>query len=245
MDKNRFGFLVFFIIVALIIGGGYYLMQESYPEKEKKESKTNHEEIKDIRLDTTKDYIYFDNYELIENELDLEYKDVVLNFRESSGIAQSLNDETKEMKSKLTYDKENENAVYKGLTSATYKKYEILPYSNYLTLLVTYFTYTPEELVSYVSSRAYTFNKTTGRIISNDDLLKEFDKSKDSVIDSIKDYVSDQNLLKEGEELSPEGTVENIDVDTLPLYVDKVGRLTASVLVKSDKKDYNDNIILN
>ena len=48
---------------------------------------------------------------------------------------------------------------------------------------------------------------------------------------------------KEEQEIDVDSTMKGIN--KLNLFVDKVGRLSISVLVKSDQKDYKDVIVLN
>ena len=75
----------FFILILLtFIVGGFILMQKS---SQKLNEKTDNEveekeEVKDIRLDSTKEYIYYSDAEEIEHELDIIYKKVNLNFKD-------------------------------------------------------------------------------------------------------------------------------------------------------------------
>lgn len=242
--KNKAKVNLFIFFLLFIIVGGFILMKKS--EGYITPSNTTNKEVtqtKDIRIDDTKEYIYYENYELIEHELDLEYKDVVLNFKDDNNIAKTLNDETKSLRATVTYDDTLEDTTYNKLSSAEYKIYEILSFDKYISLIVNYFDFNKEDLVSYKNTKTYVFDKTTGDLLTTDNLLEKYNLTKEKVKDIINAHLEDQALLKEEETLDIEGTLNNIG--SLELYIDKLGKLSISILVKSDVKDYNEVIILN
>ena len=116
MEKNGWKFIVFAIIVLIIIIGGFLLMQNSFPkENTTKVVNKKSKKIKDIKIDKDKDYIYFENSETIAHDLDIEYKDVVFNFKNQESIQKQLNDETKEYKDALVIRQERVNDLYKEI----------------------------------------------------------------------------------------------------------------------------------
>lgn len=239
-------FIIFGIFVLIIIFGGYFLMKESEVKKEDNNALNNtskKEEDVDIRLDKTKEYIYYTNYERVIDELDIEYKDIVFNFKGANTLADELNKETEELKKTLTYDEEQEDIAYNKLVSAKYKQYEFLVYGDYISLIVRYYNFTKDNLVSFEKAKTYVFSKKDGKEISEEDLLSKFNITKDAALNKIKTYIDDQDLLKEGESLDSAASISNIT--SLNLYVDKMGKLESTILVKSDQKDYNDSIKLN
>lgn len=245
MERNKFGFIIFGIFVLALVVGGYVLMKKSEEQPSKNETfikELSKEENKEIRIDETKDYIYFTDSKREVDELDIDYRTINFNFKGAEAINKKLNEENEKLKETLEYDEDLEDEAYNKLSYAKYSIYTVYMYDKYISLVVDYYEFDREEIVSYIDTDTYVFNKNTGNIITNDDLLKEFNLNEDDVLDKVKDYVEDQDVLKDEEKLDSEETIKNID--ELALYVDKIGRLSVSILVKSDQKDYNDSVIL-
>ena len=242
MEKNGWKFIVFAIIVLIIIVGGFFLMQKSFPkENTTKVANKTSKKAKDIRIDKNKDYIYFENSETIAHDLDIEYKDVIFNFKNYESIQKQLNDETKEYKDALVIDEELEEADFDNVVKATYKTYEYYLYDNYISLVVNYYHFDREDLISYLDSDTYVFDKETGNRYTEDELLAKFNLTKEEVINKITNHITDQNLLTD-EELDADASIEAID--DYAIFVDRSGRLSISIVVKNDQKDYNEVIIL-
>ncbi len=245
-EHNGFKFGLFVFIVLVIIVGGFVLMQKSthFGEKDNTEKVTEEEpERKDIRIDKDRDYIYFTDYEVYEEKLDIDFEKVNINFKDSSNIAKTLNDENDSFKANIKKENDEEDAPYDKLSYADYSKYELYTYKDYITLLVKYYNYTTEDFISFKHSKAYVFDLNDGSLVTNDELMKAYNIDEETITSKITEFVKGQDLIKEGEELDPEATVK-ANKDNLVLYVDKLGKLNASILVKSDKKDYNDSVIL-
>ena len=141
-EHNGLKFAFFGIIVLVIAIGGYYLMQKSEDIKPKNDNKTEEKEEKqrvDIRLDKNKDYIYFTDYEVFEEKLDIDFEKVNFNFKGAEDIAKTLNEENASFKAGIKKENEEEDAPYDKLSYADYSKYEIYAYKDYLTLLVKYY----------------------------------------------------------------------------------------------------------
>ena len=246
MENNTgIKFAFFGIIVLTIAIGGFVLMQKSKPInnlKNETEKTTEKKEIKDIRLNKSEDYIYYQNNERVANDVDIEFKDIILNFEDKNNIASTLNNETKEFKSLLKYDETIDSEEYNKVVTAKYKTYEFYIYEDYISLLINYFSFDRENLVSFLNSKTYVFNKNTGDLITTDELLAKNNLTVETIKEKVMTFVKDKNLLVEGEELDAEGTVNALN--EYPLFIDKIGRLSISVLVKSNQKDYNEIIIL-
>ena len=245
MEKgDSFKAWLFVIVLLIFIVGGFVMMKKSASKLNEEPSKNieEKEEIKDIRLDSTKDYIYYTDSEEKVHELDIIFKNVNLNFNDANGIAKILNDETEQLKKTLTYDEEIADAPYNHLISAKYKVYNTYTFDNYISLVVDYYDYHYESLVSYLTTKTYVFDKITGNLLSNEKLLDAYELTKDDVINKVKTHIADEDIAKEEEDLDEVATVEAMT--ELSLFVDKIGRLSISVLVKSDQKDYNEIILL-
>ena len=235
--------VIFLIILGIIIVGGFVLMQESNRKLKNPTTKKTTEKVEEIRIDPNKDYIYFEDKEVKVDELDIYFENVVLNFKETTGIEKSLNEENASLKETLKYDDSLEDTSYNKLSSAKYATYEVYNYDKYISLVVKYYNFDRENLVTYKDSKAYVFNKDTAHLYTDEELLKAFEIDEKTMKEMIKDTVDGENLLREDEELDSTATLENIKDPSI--YVDKIGRLTVSVLVKSNKIDYNEDVILN
>lgn len=236
---------IFLLLLGIFIVGGFVLMQQSTRKANKKEE-TPEIKYEDIRIDPNKDYIYYEDSDRIVDELDIEYKKVVINFKETTGIEESLNKENAELKETLKYDKTLEDESYNKLSNAKFMKYDIFVYDNYISLLVKYYSFNREKnegLPAYYDSKAFVFNKNTGKLYSDNELLSAFELTEKDMNEMIKDTIDGEALVREDEELDSNATLKAITDPTI--YIDKIGRLTVSVLVKSDKVDYNEDIILN
>lgn len=246
MENSKIGFSIFGIFVIAIIIGGFYFMKQS--DNKENTNTFNKESVKekeiDIRLDNTKDYIYFTDSEVFSEELNIDYRTINFNFDDKNNIAEKLNNENDKLKATLKIDNDlDDDDDYDKLESAKYNIYEVYMFDKYISLVIDYYEFDRDDIISYLYTKTYVFDKNTGSLITEDDLLKEFNLSKSDALDKIKDYVKDQDILKDDIELDADATISNID--ELAVYVDKIGRLTVSVVVKNNQKDYNENIIIN
>ena len=247
MEKNKFKEIVFVIFLLTVIIGGYILMNNVTQKMQNKDSNevvNNTEmEITDIRHDKNKEYIYFSDVKKVMEELDIEYKMVNINFGDNSHISSQLNNETSSMHDKLAYDETlPDDAPYHKLASAEYKKEEVISYENYISLIVNYFAFDSEEIVKYLNTKTYVFDKATGLLLTNDEILAKYNLKPDEVNQKIKKELDSIKLLEKEQEIDVEGTIKGIN--NYALFIDKIGRLSVSILVKSNEKDYNEIIIL-
>lgn len=196
----------------------------------------------DIRFDKTKDYIYYSDVNVVEGELDIEYKNININFEDKDGVAAIVNKENEEMSKSPVYDETNEEANYNHLISAKFAKYEIIHYVDYITLVVNKYSFDYKTIITTLGSDVYVFDKTTGKLYNNDELLSKFSINKEDINEKVKTYLNDKNLVSEENKIDVEQTISNNT--KYNLYVDKLGRLVISILVKAEKSDYNDIIVL-
>ncbi len=243
--KNTFKIWLFVIFLLTIIIGGYFLMQK-YTHLDRKTNLNNNDTrtvtYKDIRIDNTKDYIYFSDKEEISEELDINYYYVNINFEDTDKVAEKLNNEMEEMKNAIKYDKTNEEAPYDGLINAHYPLYNIYSYEDYVSLVCSYFEFDLENLMTYEKGVSYVYDKKTGDLLSSARLLALYDLTVKDAKERVKKFVSDADIINGDEELDVETTLNNLTFDTL--FIDKLGRLSLSIIVKSSEKDYNDVVIL-
>lgn len=241
MKSNQIKVYIFIIIVLVFIFGGFYLMKKSESLKNEVNQTISEEKDTDIRIDKTKEYIYFTNLKVIESELDIEYKDIVINFEDKENIQNEINTENKEFSESVKYDESNEKAIYNHLVSAKFNKFDIFYYSNYISIVKNTYSFDYENLVTFIQSKAYVFDKKTGKLFNNDELLSIFNINKDDIKGVITTYLNDQNLITDNP-INVDETINNIS--NYELYVDNLGRLVVTILVKAEQSNYNDVIVL-
>ena len=242
MKTNQIKVYFFIFVILVFIFGGFYLMKKSEKLKNVVDKKVTEVKDTDIRLDKTKDYIYYSDVNVVEGELDIEYKNININFEDKEGVAAIVNKENEEMSKSPVYDETNEEANYNHLISAKFAKYEIIHYVDYITLVVNKYSFDYKTIITPLGSDVYVFDKTTGKLYNNDELLSKFSVNKDDINEKVKTYLNDKNLVSEENKIDVEKTISNNT--KYNLYVDKLGRLVISILVKAEKSDYNDIIVL-
>ena len=242
MKTNQIKVYFFIFVILVFIFGGFYLMKKSEKLKNVVDKKVAEVKDTDIRLDKTKDYIYYSDVNVVEGELDIEYKNININFEDKEGVAAIVNKENEEMSKSPVYDETNEEANYNHLISAKFAKYEIIHYVDYITLVVNKYSFDYKTIITTLGSDVYVFDKTTGKLYNNDELLSKFSVNKDDINEKVKTYLNDKNLVSEENKIDVEQTISNNT--KYNLYVDKLGRLVISILVKAEKSDYNDIIVL-
>lgn len=242
MKTNQIKVYFFIFVILVFIFGGFYLMKKSEKLKNVVDKKVTEVKDTDIRLDKTKDYIYYSDVNVVEGELDIEYKNININFEDKEGVATIVNKENEEMSKSPVYDETNEEANYNHLISAKFAKYEIIHYVDYITLVVNKYSFDYKTIITTLGSDVYVFDKTTGKLYNNDELLSKFSINKDDINEKVKTYLNDKNLVSEENKIDVEQTISNNT--KYNLYVDKLGRLVITILVKAEKSDYNDIIVL-
>lgn len=242
MKTNQIKVYFFIFVILVFIFGGFYLMKKSEKLKNVVDKKVTEVKDTDIRFDKTKDYIYYSDVNVVEGELDIEYKNININFEDKDGVAAIVNKENEEMSKSLVYDETNEEANYNHLISAKFAKYEIIHYVDYITLVVNKYSFDYKTIITTLGSDVYVFDKTSGKLYNNDELLSKFSINKEDINEKVKTYLNDKNLVSEENKIDVEKTISNNT--KYNLYVDKLGRLVISILVKAEKSDYNDIIVL-
>ena len=237
MKTNQIKVYFFIFVILVFIFGGFYLMKKSEKLKNVVDKK-----VTEVRFDKTKDYIYYSDVNVVEGELDIEYKNININFEDKDGVAAIVNKENEEMSKSPVYDETNEEANYNHLISAKFAKYEIIHYVDYITLVVNKYSFDYKTIITTLGSDVYVFDKTSGKLYNNDELLSKFSINKDDINEKVKTYLNDKNLVSEENKIDVEKTISNNT--KYNLYVDKLGRLVISILVKAEKSDYNDIIVL-
>lgn len=249
MDNNRnVGGVVFLgIIILIFVIGGYFLMNYMTKDNNDKEKM---EEINDLRINTSKDYIYFENTEEIEDEI---YKeDIVLNFIGLEDLNSNLHNELEELsKNQVLYtDQEVPEGIICSLYSFSYREYVKTEYKDLVSVVIHDYDYTCGTSAVPKKTKSYVIDITTGKILSDEEILSKFEISEDLINSSVKKRLDDTQVLDEEEQvIDIEGTLENLKNteygEEKALSISKNGKLVINFLVKSNKINYNDSIELN
>lgn len=246
-SKNIGGVIVLGIIILTFVIGGYFLMDYMTKETEVKEKKT---EVNDLRINTSKDYIYFENTEEIEEEI---YKeDVVLNFKGLEDVNSALYNELETLSENqvLYTDQEVPEGIVCSLYSFSYREYTKTEYKDLVSVVISDYDYTCGTSAVPKGTKSYVIDITSGKILSNEELLNKFEITDDVINESVKKRLEDTQTLDEEEQvIDIDGTLENLKNSEYgqekALSISKNGKLVINFLVKSNKINYNDSIELN
>jgi hypothetical protein len=241
---NYIGCALFFLFIVFIVLLGSITLYLNNKEKINVTSTNGSVVIQSDKKknDKDKDFVYYTDE--VEKS-DLTYKKAVINI--SSDDAVSVNtilsdiyDEALNSIVLATEDNtcENEDSI----KSSSLIDYAVYENSKYVTLLITISNYScGNSVVSKLVS--YTFDITTGNLLSFDDLLKEYNLNYTEVLNKINsnleenqtdDYIKIDDTLNELKENN-----------TYVVYISNEGSLVVKYIVKTTLTDYNDVIEFN
>ncbi len=257
--KNILGLIGLIIIILTFTVGGYFLMNYMTKETEVKNNNKNNNEnnIVDLRIDKTKDYIYYENGEEIIEEEEIHQDEAILNFTTLTSLNDTLRDEEKKLYQDIKYvkdmdlpvkDEDGNDIMYneneKGIYSVKYRDYNNYKYNDYVSLTVVDYDYDIKNGSCPFALKSYVIDINKGTIISEDELLTKYNISKETIKDKIKERLNNTQVLDESQIgiLDIDGTLNDLKYT---LYINKTGRLTVSFIVKSKQINYNDIVVLN
>lgn len=252
--KNVVGLIFFIIILLIFIVGGYFFMNyilDNYQGKEKNEVV----EIKEIKIDTQKDYIYLENTDDIIPEENISISDVIINIKGFEDINNTLHSELEKIKTeKVTLDSvtleegqtcSNNSNIY----SLKYREYNNNIYRNYISLVINDYDYNCLNGSKITNIKSYIINKEDGVAYTEEELLKIFNVTDESIIEKVNERLHDTQVL--------DGDIQVIDVDKTidnikngeygkdkALSISKTGELELNFIVISNRINYNDTITI-
>lgn len=232
-EKNYLSVTMFILIVFVLLLGGNYLIRNKGQKPTTK--------IIDIRMDSSKDYVYFTDSKTVSEDLDLVYNTIHLNIdsKDAKELENLLNEEMARAqksiktldevvidKKDIVYELDDNNKIYE----ADYLKYDILESDNYITVgtIKGHINITSDE--DNNTLKYYTFSKKDGHIMSLDE-IKSAGKITNNSIEKAK-----ENYLKDKEDTT---------IKTYELYIDKYGNTIMNLLVNSGDITYNDTVKIN
>ncbi len=261
MEKTRniIGAVLLLLIILTVSVGGYFFMK--YMTKEHKDTPLNNETTKnekDVRIDVTKDYLYYENAEEFLEEAEIEKQDVVLNFTSQKDLNSSLHQELENLYNTITYIKDNpipKGTEYikneKGIYSVMYRDYMDNSYGDYVSLVVLDFKFDVINSSVINKIKGYVIRKSTGELLTPESLMETFDVTESTIIEKVKKRLNDSQVLEEGQTvIDIDGTIKSIkDNDyykgVKTLSINKNGKLTLNFIVKTNEINYNDSVELN
>jgi len=250
-SKNKIGLIFLIIILLLFSIGGYFLMDYVVKEEKNQKKVEEKEEIVDLRIDKSKDYIYLENTEHVIESEEIHFEDVVVNFKKLEYLNDEFKNEMNEIKKSIIYEKDivlDENNNYtknkEGIYSLKYREYEDYYFNEYVSLVIKDYEFNIVNHTKPINIKSYIINKNTGQIIKQEDLLNKENITIDKIKEKVKERLDKTQTLNENEEIiNIEETLNNFNI--YAIYVNKNGKLEVSFIVKSNKIDYNDFVVLN
>ena len=254
--KNTVGLIFFIIIILLFTVGGYFFMRYMLNDFE---NKSNGEEaiteIKEIRIDATKDYIYYENATDLLHEEHIEKRDVVINIKGFESINETLREEL------ASYDSEqvtlDEVTLSDGVTctneanlySFPYREYEDTVFGDYISLVINDFTYNCVNGSEIENIKGYIINKENGNVYTNEELLTIFEVTDEEIRTLVEKRLHDTQVLDgDTEVIDVDGTINNVVNGeygvTKTLSISKTGELELNFIVISNRINYNDTITI-
>lgn len=245
--KNKLGFWMFFIIVVFLAIGGYFFTDYILNVKEEVSKNNKKEEKINYKIDEEKNYIYFQNEKSIIDEDDVEvyYKDVIINIKGQENITEILENENKKYQGNIKYlsDMEllSEDIItynYNNIYALTFREYKVYEYNDYVSLVIDNHNYSCFDLNSFASTKSYVFDISEGKLLTNEDVLNLYDVNMNHIINKIKEKLTnDQQVVDEVELIKIDETINDLNYS---LYINEYGRLYISFLVKTTQVDYNE-----
>lgn len=248
-EKNTFLSVLFFVfIVGLIVAG--YLYTNNLMHKDKKPVKKEEKEI-DYRIDKDKDYIYFENENIISEEPDIVLKDAFINIEGAEIINSSLKTEMDEIRKQVVYLNESNTDPTKekifeesNIYSALERQYVTYKTKDYFSLLIKDLSFNCYEDFTFNSVKSYVIDLKNSKVLTNEEILSKYNIKLDDIKNKISERLDSTQSEVEGQEvIKKDETLNNID-GKYGLYFDGIS-LYVSYVVKSNFVDYNDSIIIN
>lgn len=244
---NSIKFTIFIIFLLAVGIGGYIGMMNVLKNGESIWDKApSDDETPDLRLDKTKDYVYYTNEEEILEDSGAYYRDIHINLSSGKLTSETLNNEMAEIRRSIirvhevTLDPnveytENEEGIY-SMDIREYQEYE---YEQYVSILVEDYKYDILNLQTPADIKAYVFDKYEDNLISSAELLEKYDLTLDDVKEKIKTKLTSDESTVEGIKIE-----ETVNVLNYAVYINEIGKLEVTFLVKSTNGNYYDNIEL-
>ena len=246
--KSKLGFSVFFVVIIFLLVGGYIYTNYTLKEDKKKIKETN--DVINYKIDNDKDFIYFENEEIISEEAEITFKDVIINLNTQDVLNESLSKENKIFKENIKYISDQNilsdqiiNYNNDNLYALSFRNFSNYEYDKYISLVINYYNYTCFDSVTYDKSKSYVFNTSNGLLLTEEELLNIYDLNIENVKEKVREYLNSKQSVVDGVELIK--IDDTLNDFTYGLYINNYGKLCVSLLVKTTQVDYNENVEVN
>lgn len=227
IDKNGTTVFLFIIVLIIIIIGGIYLIKNNNKSNDNKEFINNNEKKVIDKINKEQDYICFTNEDIISEEDELVFKDIVFNF-ESNDAKQVENDLNNKMKEyRKSIEKDNDEII--DMKSIDY---EITTSKKYISLIARTYEYTNTEEKDNVDNEYYVFDLYDGKLLDNDSIIKKEKIDENKIKEKIKEYIADDENINVNKTLS----------NDYYLTINKNGKVILNFVVNSNELNYNVSI---
>ncbi len=245
--RSKLGFTIFILLVVFLAVGGYFFTDYLINEKEIKAKEKENEKI-NYKIDTTKDYIYYENESTISKDAEIDYKDVVINLNTQTVLNESLRKENQIYKHNIDYISNHEGLnkdLYTydndNIYSLTFRTYENYEYDKYVSLLIKDYDYSCFDYINYNKTKAYVFNTETGKELKESEILDIYDLDMNNIKEQIRKYLEGKQTKEDGVEVLKIDETIN-ELSDYSLYINNYGRLCISYLVKTTQINYNEDM---
>lgn len=242
--------LFFAVIIAMIIGGYIYTkdLTESNKKKPKEEIK---EELKDNRLDKNKEYIYFENEEIISQDPELTFKDAYLNVAGAEIINSTLKSEMDTIRKSIIYlDESNKDETKEilynetNIYSAKERNYITYTSKGYISLVINDLDFNCYEDFLITDIKSYIVDTNNGEVLTNEEILNKYKLTNEDILDRVSLRIDETQTTKEDIEVIKKTETMNTLFDNYGFYIEG-GDLYITFIVKTNFVNYNDSIKLN
>ena len=253
-NRNTFGAMLLGIIILLFIIGGFILMN-SRTSNNDVDINNKDDNVTDLRIDLTKDYVYYENTEEFLEEAEIHKEDVILNFKTLTELNTSLHNELEAMYSNIVNisDANIPNSVEyennsKGIYSVLYREYVDQKFDNLQSLVILDYKYNVVDGSIIDNIKSYIVNINTGELVDSDTLLNTFNITDEAIIDAVTKRLNDTQVLDgDIQVIDINGTIDSIknsdyNSGIKALSISKNGKLMLNFIVKSNKINYNDSV---
>ncbi|MBR1417260.1 MAG: hypothetical protein IJ572_05555 [Bacilli bacterium] len=223
-EEKNIGSIILFIVIVLAIGfGGYYLISNKTSSQNKSNDYKSGTEIKKIKIDDSKNYVYFTNEYMLDNHEDLVYKDIIININstDAKNLQEKLNKEMASIKVNSIPDDEKIEMI----------EYNVVETSKYLSLTVNKYFFEDNEATNS-SLDYYVFDLSSGNILANRDIMKNENVTDQEIRSKIRSYINNDADVDIDATLSKE----------YKLSISKTGKIIINTVVKTSELDYNVSI---
>lgn len=249
-NKGIWGMIFLFLIILTFVIGGFFSMKYFSEKADKPKRDEKQEEKLDLRIDKTKDYVYYTNGKEVLGREEIHKEDAVLNFSTLEKLNETLHNENEALFQELKYTKDVENVSQdaesndEGIYSLKYREYEDAKYADYISLVVKDYYYDIVDGTKAIDLKSYVVDLETGKLYSEKELLNTFSITEEIIKNSVKKRLEDTQTLA-GEEfvIDVDGTLNNLDKRAI--FVNGKGKIEIYFIVKCNQASYNDSVEIN